>query len=111
MFKKLDANDLLRRHQRQISKVEENAENTSLATGIVFVTLAENAMIDDVTATEHIDLFAEWEINVDYIAGNIRKCDGDLYQCLQSHKSQVDWKPSDTPALWKKITSSSARHS
>lgn len=29
--------------------------------------------------------------------------DGVLYFCLQSHTSQLDWKPSNTPSLWAEV--------
>lgn len=74
-----------------------------LVDSIVFVKLAESGDIDDVTATEHTDIFAAWEPDVQYAAGDMRKYgeeDGKLYRCVQAHKSQSDWTPDVTPALW-----------
>lgn len=70
--------------------------------GITFVTLAENGTIDEVTATEHMDMFAPWEPNVAYSVGNLRTYDGKLYKCVQAHTSQSDWTPDVVPALWAK---------
>ena len=76
----------------------------SQTNSIVFVTLAESGTVDEVTATEHIDVFAPWEPNVNYAVGNLRSYDADgetkLYKCVQAHKSQDDWTPDKTPALW-----------
>ena len=80
-------------------RVQDNEDVNS----IVFVTLAENETIDEVTASEHPSLFADWEENVSYAAGNIRKYEENLYKCLQAHTSQSDWTPDTAVSLWKKI--------
>ena len=68
--------------------------------GIAFVTLAESGAIDEVTATEHTDVFSPWAEGVAYTVGNLRAYDGKLYKCVQAHTSQSDWTPDKTPALW-----------
>lgn len=71
---------------------------------ITFVSLAEKGDIDEVTATEHADLFESWVTDKDYAVGKIvTRPTGNLYKCVQAHRSQADWPPADTPALWKKI--------
>jgi len=70
---------------------------------IVFVTLAEAGQLDDVTATEHLSQFSEWEYPVAYTVGQIRRYDTKLYRCAQAHTSQESWAPSLTPALWTAI--------
>ena len=77
-----------------------NATNAKEITSIAFVTLAESGAIDEVTATEHVDVFAEWEANVANAIGNLRTYGGRLYKCVQAHTSQADWVPPATPALW-----------
>lgn len=77
-------------------------EETNLVTSIAFVVLAESGTIDEVTATEHLDVFEEWEPNKDYVVGNLRRHAGKLYKCVQAHRSQSDWTPDVTPALWAK---------
>ena len=74
------------------------------AVGITFVTLAELGSIDDVTAGEHVDLFAGWKPSVNYTIGNICRYDADLYRCIQTHTSQEDWTPDAAVSLWTKIT-------
>lgn len=78
------------------------AQNFSNISAIAFVTLAEIGNIDEVTATEHTDIFADWEPNVAYATGNLRTYDNVLYKCVQAHTSQADWTPPATPALWAK---------
>lgn len=63
--------------------------------------LAEDGALDEVTATEHIEVFAAWEPNVSYQVGNLRSYEDKLYRCLQAHTSQDGWRPDVTSALWK----------
>lgn len=79
-----------------INKVNETAE-------IAFVVMAENGTIDGVTATEHMDNFAPWQVGVAYTIGNLRTygdTDKKLYRCVQAHTSQTDWTPDAAPSLW-----------
>ena len=76
-------------------------DRNKLTSDIVFVLLAENGTIDEVTATEHIDTFARWESAVKYEVGNLRAYNDCLYKCLQAHTSQEDCTPDITPSLWK----------
>ena len=69
-------------------------------TDIAFVTLAESGAIDEVTATEHTDVFSPWAEGMKYVAGNLRTYGDKLYKCVQNHTSQADWTPDVTPALW-----------
>ena len=82
--------------------VGENEKLKSFSS-ISFVKLAENDVIDDVTAFENIDAFLEWEPAVDYKEKEIRSYNGSLYKCLQAHTSQEDWNPEAAASLWKKI--------
>ena len=77
-----------------------NAENASNVTAIAFVTLAESGAIDEVTATEHADVFSPWASGVAYAVGNLRAYDGKLYKCVQAHTSQDDWTPDVAVSLW-----------
>lgn len=71
---------------------------------ITFVSLAEKGDIDEVTATEHADLFELWVTDKDYTVGKIvTRPNGNLYKCVQAHRSQAGWEPENTPALWNKI--------
>lgn len=56
--------------------------------------------LDDEQAESVTILFEEWETETDYIAGDRRQYKGLLYKCVQNHKSQDDWTPDKTPALW-----------
>lgn len=60
---------------------------------------------DDETLIDNKDAFPYWNGNgVKYEAGFLVKNVGVLYQVIQPHTSQLDWQPSTTPALFKKVS-------
>lgn len=82
---------------------EERLAVLEAVSSIAFVMLAEAGSIDDVTAAEHTDCFAEWVSGVAYAVSNIRQYNGQLYKCVQAHTSQDDWTPDSAASLWSKI--------
>ena len=96
-------NNLSPGEAKRQENVMADAANNANVTAIAFVVLAESGQIDEVTASEHSEIFAEWEPKVDCKVGQIRRRGEDLYKCLQAHTSQEGWEPEVTPALWKKI--------
>lgn len=93
-------------HWRNIDRftpVKQATDASNAAAAIAFVTMAENGSIDDVTAGEHIGLFAEWQTDIAYRVGSIRQYEGLLYRCIQEHTSQADWTPDAAGSLWKNI--------
>ena len=71
---------------------------------IAFVKLAEKGDIDEVTASEHTDLFLPWATSTSYAIGDLRSYEGILYKCLQAHTSQDDWTPDVSSSLWKSLS-------
>ena len=59
-----------------------------------------SALMSDAQADEHYSIFIPWKSGVDYVVGDRRKYKDALYRCVQAHKSQDDWTPDVTPALW-----------
>ena len=74
---------------------------TKAVNAVTFVTLAENQLIDDITAGENISLFEEWTYPKKYFPNQIRQYQGILYKCLNEHTSQADWTPDTATSLWK----------
>lgn len=97
-FKKLKKEEA---RDAAIASYREEIDKNKLTSDIVFVLLSENGTIDEVTATEHLDVFAQWEPFISYTVGSLRAYQDKLYKCLQAHTSQEDWTPDTTPALWK----------
>ena len=81
-------------------KVSQKVDTVNVTQSIAFVTLAEAGQIDDVTASEHLEVFAEWAEGVNYVVGNLRKYKDKLYRCLSAHTSQSDWTPDVAVSLW-----------
>ena len=100
MFKFITGQDALLKQRREMEAVKAKQISGDEVNSIVFVTLAENGSIDEVTATEHTDCFAEWASGVAYTVGNIRQYNEQLYKCVQAHTSQEDWTPDSAASLW-----------
>lgn len=92
----------IRSLQRENEALRAKAADMELASNITFVTLAESGIIDEITAAEHLNMFAAWEPDVSYSVGMLRRYEDILYKCIQAHTSQIDWSPDKTPALWAK---------
>lgn len=71
-------------------------------------TLAKGSVeaLPDAEAEKVPSLFEEWKPSVPYEVGNRRynAFDQKLYECLQAHTSQADWRPDLVPALWKRVS-------
>lgn len=63
------------------------------------IELASASLPDD-QAWDAPELFPRWETNTDYAVGDRVSFGAELYKCVQAHKSQDDWTPDKTPALW-----------
>lgn len=60
--------------------------------------------LSDEDALSGVELYPAWLADTAYTTGD-RVRDGEtLYKCVQSHTSQSDWRPGDTPALWTRVS-------
>lgn len=89
-------------HGEEIDALRQDSAVMNAVSSIAFVTLAESGTIDDVTASEHANVFSSWEPDVDYVVGNLRQYNDALYKCVQSHRSQSAWAPDKAVSLWAK---------
>ena len=103
MFKFLSDKEQIIRGRRKSELLSARQHKMEVTTSIAFITLAENGSIDDATATEHTELFSQWESKVSYAIGAIRRYDDELYRCIQEHTSQDDWTPNTATSLWTKV--------
>ena len=87
-----------------IENIKNTKEELNLPISIAFVKLAENGDIDEITASEHTDLFLPWATSTSYAIGDLRSYEGILYKCLQAHTSQDDWTPDVSSSLWKSLS-------
>ena len=51
-----------------------------------------------------MDSFEDYQIGVSYQSGKVLDYNGTLYEVIQSHTSQADWLPDNTPSLYKLFT-------
>lgn len=103
MFKYYSNNEQNLRNRKASEQLAARQNSVEVATSVAFVTLAENGTIDDVTATEHTDLFSTWAEQISYKAGDLRQYNEVLYRCVQAHNSQADWTPDVSASLWSKV--------
>lgn len=80
--------------------LKEQVSAQSAVASITFVALAESGGLDEVTASEHAELFAPWSYPIAYTVGQLRRHNGKLYRCVQPHTSQADWAPDKAASLW-----------
>lgn len=99
-MKFLPLKDQLFRTRRETEATKARQNDIDIVNSIAFVTLVQSGSIDEVTATEHIDLFAIWQPNINYAAGTYVNYENTLYKCIQAHTSQEDWIPADSASLW-----------
>lgn len=59
--------------------------------------------LDDTDALSAIELFAPWQADTAYAAGERIRYSGNLYRVVQAHTSQADWTPDDAPALYTEV--------
>lgn len=50
-----------------------------------------------------VNLYEPWKPNEQYEAGDIVSFGSDVFEVIQAHTSQSDWKPKDVPALFKVV--------
>lgn len=59
---------------------------------------------NDELALESIELFPKWKAGISVEAGKRFQHIGKLWRVDQSHVTQADWEPQNTPALWTEVT-------
>lgn len=70
------------------------------------------AMASDAVGNEATGSFivtvrvSPWTAGVSYDVGNLALYQGTTWRTLQAHRSQSDWAPASTPALWVKMSTS-----
>lgn len=59
--------------------------------------------LPDEDALDGVELFPAWTLDMDYTVGLRVRYGDKLYRCEQAHRSQDDWTPDATPALWTEV--------
>lgn len=85
------------------------AGNVSPASNTVVAKIPQEVIdpIDPVIPVEPVDTrdpsVKEWEVGVNYKAGDTVKYQGKEYRCLQAHSAMQHWSPAAVQALWNPI--------
>ena len=101
-MKFLSLRDQLLKNRREAEATNARQVESEIVNSITFVALAQAGVIDEVTAAEHIELFSEWQPNVNYSIGALVAYEDNLYKCVQTHTSQETWRPTVAESLWAK---------
>ena len=59
--------------------------------------------LTEVELDEMIDLYDQWKVGIDVEVGEFFKDDGNLFEVIQAHKTQADWKPISSLSLFKPV--------
>lgn len=63
--------------------------------------------LSDKDALKFKKFYPEWKVNIDVVKKEHYQYGDDLWEVLQDHKTQEDWKPSlETASLWKRVDES-----
>lgn len=72
---------------------------------LVFVQMAQDGTLDDVTISEHPSLFPTWTSKWTGKAGTILMDEGNLYRSIHDITDVAqNTKPSETPSMWTAIS-------
>ncbi len=95
IYKKVDSSEEV---------VAKRLDEQNQVISIVFVQMAQDGTLDDITISEHPTLFPEWDENWTGKAGTILR-DGDtLYRSIHEITTVAqNTKPSETPSMWTRI--------
>ena len=88
-------------HDEDILRAINDSKLNKSVSSIVFVQMSQDGTFDDVTISEHPDMFPEWDENWIGKAGTILR-DGDkLYRSIHDITNVAqNTKPSKTPSMW-----------
>lgn len=59
---------------------------------------------DDETALASVYAYPEWRADTAYTVNERIRYGESLYRCVQAHTSQNGWEPTQTPALWTRVS-------
>ena len=58
----------------------------------------------DETALASVFAYPEWRADTAYTVNERIRYGSDLFRCVQAHTSQNGWEPTQTPALWTRVS-------
>lgn len=85
----------------RIDRIAARQAAQTAAARLTVAPLLDAEDVSDVQAARLVALFDVFDPDGHaYAVGDVAAFDGVLYRVVQAHKSQADWTPDKTPALW-----------
>lgn len=85
--------------------INKRLDKQNQVISIVFVQMAQDGTLDDITISEHPTLFPEWDENWTGKAGTILRDGDNLYRSIHDVTNVAqNTKPSETPSMWTAIS-------
>ena len=82
-------------------QIKQSLSTQTTALCVVFVQMAQDGTLDDITISEHPDMFPKWDENWTGQAGTILQDEGALYRSIHDVTNIAqNTKPSETPSMW-----------
>ena len=88
------------RLQRAILFNQERVSNRKAGQIATRNMIKENQLSDEEMA-ELVGIYPRWKVGIDYKVGDLLAFHGALYEVIQAHTSQSDWKPDTAESLFK----------
>lgn len=83
------------------SVLDAKISDMTIPLSIMFVQMSQDKVFDDITISEHAELFPEWSENWTGKAGTILRDEEKLYRSIHDITNTAqNTKPSETPSMW-----------
>ena len=89
------------RLQTLAKRFAQERKSSMLAGRIATEQLIKDRKLADSEILELAVLYPQWQPGMEYKVGDLIQFLGKLYEVVQAHTAQDDWKPDQTPALYK----------
>lgn len=86
---------------KAIEELEERVKTQEEASDNLIKTFILSKDLNEEQKENIASQYKEWEVDTNYNAGDKVKKDGVVYEVIQNHRSQADWQPESTNALYK----------
>lgn len=88
-----------------VSQDERKSDSMPVTAVYTFVrNTIQQASLPNVAALELKDFYPQWEIGIEVKVGERYRVDDTLWECIQGHTTQENWRPgTSTASLWKVV--------
>ena len=95
---------------KAIEELEERVKAQEEASDNLIKTFILSKDLNEEQKENIANQYNDWEVEVNYKAGDKVKNKDKIYEVIQSHKSQRDWQPDSTPSLYKEYLNLSIKN-